>query len=82
MLNGRLHYPLLDDIGKPLNDTTAEKIREYSADYSNSPSNSISSIPTVATTSGRLHCELVPTLFLQTHGQTDRFFAASGVEQS
>jgi hypothetical protein len=31
-------------------------------------------------TSGRLHSEFVRLLFLQAHRETDRFFAASGVQ--
>jgi hypothetical protein len=34
----------------------------------------------MASTSGRLHSEFVRLLFLQTHRETDRFFAASGVQ--
>jgi hypothetical protein len=45
--NGNLHYPLLADIDKPLHDATAEKIREYRADYNNRPSHSISFMPAV-----------------------------------
>jgi hypothetical protein len=58
--------------------------REYRADYKNRPSNSISFITAVATTSDRLHSELVQILFLQAHLETDRsaFSAASGVEQA
>jgi len=33
----------------------------------------------MASTSDRLHSEFVRLLFLQTHRETDRFFAASGV---
>ncbi len=36
-------------------------------------------MPAIASTSGRLHSEFVRLLFLQTHRETDRFFAASGV---
>ena len=39
-------------------------------------------MPAVATTTGRLHCELVRILFLQAHRETDGFFAASGVEHA
>ena len=39
-------------------------------------------MPTIASTSGRLHSEFVRLLFLQTHRETDRFFAASGVQIS
>jgi hypothetical protein len=37
-------------------------------------------MPVVASTSGRLHSEFVRLLFLQAHRETDRFFAASGVQ--
>ena len=33
----------------------------------------------IGNTSGRLHSEFVRLLFLQSHRETDRFFAASGV---
>jgi hypothetical protein len=34
----------------------------------------------IDSTSNRLHSEFVRILFLQTHRETDRFFAASGVQ--
>ena len=34
----------------------------------------------IASTSGRLHSELFRLLFLQAHRETDRFFAATGVQ--
>jgi hypothetical protein len=37
-------------------------------------------MPAIASTSGRLHSEFVRLLFLQVHRETDRFFAASGVQ--
>jgi hypothetical protein len=37
-------------------------------------------MPVIASTSGRLHSEFVRLLFLQTHRETDRFFATSGVQ--
>jgi len=37
-------------------------------------------MPAIAITSGRLHSEFIRLLFLQTHRETDRFFAASGVQ--
>ena len=55
------------------------KIRKY-RDYNNNPPNSISFIPAIVSTSGSLHSELVCLLFLQVHRETDRFFAASGVQ--
>ena len=36
----------------------------------------------IVSTSGRLHSEFIRLLFLQTHRETDRFFAASGVQLS
>ena len=39
----------------------------------------VSFIPPIPSTSGRLHSEFIRLLFLQTHRETDRFFAASGV---
>ena len=39
-------------------------------------------MPAIAGTTGRLHSEFIRLLFLQTHRETDRFFAASGVHLS
>ncbi len=64
-----------------LNEAAADKIRKYRADYNNNPPNAISFMPTIASTSGRLHSELVRLLFLQAHRETDRFFALSGVHR-
>ncbi len=36
----------------------------------------------LAGTTGRLHSEFIRLLFLQTHRETDRFFAASGVQSA
>ena len=36
-------------------------------------------MPSIASTSGRLHSEFIRILFLQSHRETDRFFATSGV---
>ena len=77
-INGHLHYP--HDLERPLNEAAADKIRQYRADYNNRPSNAISFMPAIASTSGRLHSEFVRLLFLQAHRETDRFFAASGVQ--
>jgi type III secretory pathway component EscS len=52
---------------------SARKIREYRAADNNRPSNSISFMPAVATTSGRLHCELVRILFLGSSGDRPLF---------
>ncbi len=49
-------------------------------DYHNRPSNSISFMTAIVSTSGCLHSEFVCLLFLQSHRETDRFFASSGVQ--
>ena len=77
-INDHLHYP--NDLDGSLNEAAADKIRQYRADYNNRPSNPISFMPAIASTSGRLHSELVRLLFLQAHRETDCFFAASGVQ--
>ena len=79
-LNSQLHYPRPDNIDRPLNEETDDKILDYRDDYKNRPSNAISFMSDVARSSGPLHCVLVRILFLQTHRETDRFFAASGVQ--
>ena len=76
-LNGHLHYP--SNIDRSLTETAVDKIRKYRADYNNNPPNTVSFMPPIASTSGRLHSEFVRHLFLQSHWETDRFFAVSGV---
>jgi hypothetical protein len=39
-------------------------------------------MPAIVSTSGRLHSEFIRILFLQDHRETDRFFAASGVQSA
>ena len=56
-LHGNLHYP--NDIDRSLNETVDDKIRKYRTDYNNNPPNSISFMPAIASTSGRLHSEFV-----------------------
>ena len=77
-LHEHLRYP--NYIDRSLNETTDDKIRKYRADYNNNPPNTVSFMPAIGSTSGRLHSEFVRLLFLQTHRETDRFFAASGVQ--
>jgi hypothetical protein len=76
-LNVHLHYP--NDIDKSLNDATADKIRKYRTD-NNNPPHTVSFMPTITSTSGRLHSEFIRLLFLQAHRETDRFFTDSGVD--
>jgi hypothetical protein len=77
-LNGNLNYP--NDLDGPLNEDVTDKICQYRADYNNRPSNSISFMSAMTNTSGSLHSEFVILLFLQTHRETDLFFATSGVQ--
>ncbi len=77
-LNGHLRYP--NNLDRSLNETVADKVRKYRADYNNNPPSVISFMVPVASTSGRLHSEFITLLFLQTHRETDRFFAASTVQ--
>jgi hypothetical protein len=77
-LNGILHYP--NDIDRSLNEAAADKVRKNRADYNNNHHNAISFMPAIASTSGILHSEFIRLLFLQAHRQTDRFFAAPGVQ--
>ena len=53
-ING--HY--LNDVDRSLNETVVDKIRAYRPDYNNRPSNSISFMTTIVSTSGRLHSEV------------------------
>ena len=76
-LNGRLHY---NDIDKALNESANDKIRKYRTDYNNNPPNTVPFIPAIVGTNGRLHSDFIRHLFLQTHRETDRFFADSGVQ--
>ena len=59
---------------------TDSEVQKYHSDYNNNPPSSVTFIPTIPSTSGRLHSEFVCLLFLQAHRETDRFFAASGVQ--
>jgi hypothetical protein len=77
-LNGHLKYP--NNLDQSLNDAVADKIRKYRTDYNNRPPSAVSFMPVIASTSDRLHSEFVRLLFLQAHRETDRFFAASGVQ--
>jgi hypothetical protein len=79
-LNGHLKYP--DNLDQSPNDAAFDKIRKYRADYNNRPPSAVSFISAIASTSGRLHREFVRLLFLQTHRETDGFFADSGVQSA
>ena len=70
-LNGNLLYP--NNIDRSLNETVNDKIRKYHSDYNNNPPDTVSFMPAIASTYGRLHSEFVRLLFLQAHRETDRF---------
>jgi hypothetical protein len=77
-LNGHLRYP--HNLDQSLNDGATDKVRKYRADYNNNPPNTVSLMPAIVRTSGKLHGEFVRLVILQTHRETDRFFAVSGVQ--
>jgi hypothetical protein len=77
-LNGNLHYPHNKD--RSLIETDGDKIRKYHTDYNNNPPHNVTFIPVIVSVCGRLHSEFVRLLFLQSHRETDRFFATSGVQ--
>jgi hypothetical protein len=79
-LKGHLKYR--NNLDQSLNDAAPDKIRKYRADYNNRSPSEVSFMPAIASTSVRLHSEFVRLLFLQTHRETDRFFAASGVQSA
>jgi hypothetical protein len=56
-LNGHLKYP--NNLDQSLNDTAADKVRKYRADYNNRPPSVVSFMPPIPSTSGRLHNEFV-----------------------
>jgi hypothetical protein len=79
-LNGHLKYP--NNLDQSLNDTSADKIRKYRADYNNRPPSVVSFMSAITSTFGRLHSEFVRLLFLQVHRETDLFFETSGVQSA
>jgi hypothetical protein len=79
-LNGHLKYP--KNLDQSLNDAAAEKIRKYRADQNNRSPSEVSFMSDIPSTSDRLHSEFVRLLFLQVHRETDRFFAASGIQSA
>ncbi len=63
--SGNLRYH--NDTDRSLNETATDKIRKYRADYNNNPPTSVSFMPVIPSTSGRLHSEFIRLLFLQDH---------------
>ena len=50
----QLYYPPPTDIDRPLNETVVDEIRDYRTDYNNLPSNDISFVTAVPSTSSPL----------------------------
>ncbi len=96
LINGHFHLRYTNDIHRSLNEVPDDKIRKYHPDYNNfylqlslyrfikktnnNPPKTVSFIPVITSTSGRLHSEFVRLFFLQAHRETERFFADSGVQ--
>jgi len=79
-INRHLRYPT--DLDGTLNEAAADKLRQYREDYNNRPSNAISFMSAIASTSRRLHSEFsicAPFIFTGSSGNWP-FFAASGVQ--
>jgi hypothetical protein len=76
-LIGHLHYP--NNLDQSLNDTGADKVRKYRADYNFNPPRGVGFMPAIVSTSGRLHSEFIRILFLQAHRETECFCEDSRV---
>jgi hypothetical protein len=74
-INGQLHYP--NDLDRSLNETVTDTIRAYLTDYNNRPSNAISFMSGIPSTSGCLHSEFV--LLSELNNQFD-FAHASAID--
>ncbi len=76
-LNGHLQYP--NDIDKSLHESVTDKIRIHLIDCNNNPpNNSISFMPSITSTSGRLHSDFVCLSFYKFIGKLAVFFTVSG----
>ena len=73
--NGNLTDP--DCLDKPLEITTISKVTKHQAAYIKN--NSTSCMPGVASTSGRLCCELLRPLFLQAYRKTEKYCRLFGL---
>jgi hypothetical protein len=65
-LNGNLHYP--NDIDRSLNETAADKIRKYRADYNNNPPNAIAFMPAILVRLGGYIVKCAPFIFTNSSG--------------
>jgi len=69
--NGELLHPGKPD--KDLDEKAARKITKYREHYRDHRRH-LDFMPAIASTSGRIHCELLRLLFLHAHRETTRFF--------
>ena len=69
--NGELLHPGRPD--KDLDEKAARKIAKYREHYRDHR-RQLDFLPAIASTSGRIHCELLRLLFLHAHRETTRFF--------
>jgi hypothetical protein len=55
-------WTFANNLDQSLNDAAVDKIRKYRSDYNNSPPSTVSFMPPIPSTSGRLHSEFVRLL--------------------
>jgi hypothetical protein len=80
VLNGHLRYP--NNLDQSLHDSPTPKLRKYRTDYNFNPSRGVGFMSVITSTSDHFHNEFIRILFLQSHRETDHFFAVSGVMSS
>jgi len=73
--NGRSTHP--QDIDAPLHIAAQRKINSYR--QQNADNQNISFLPTITSTSTRMHGEFLRVLFLQAHRETEAHFTATGM---
>ena len=71
--NGALLHPAAGNPDKDLDEKAARKIAKYRELYRDHR-RQLDFLPAIASTSGRIHCELLRLLFLHAHRETTRFF--------
>ena len=76
LVNGHLHYP--HDLDRPLNESAADKMRQYLTDYNNRPSHTIAFMPTIVSPSVSTQRICVPSIFTDSSGNWP--FSCRGVQ--
>ena len=72
--NGQLCYP--DDIDRPLREAAQKKVLKYQNAYAND--HSITFMPAIASTTGRLHAEFLRLLFWHAHRESEELLKLTG----